>query len=147
MFSPKAREPAFKRVAMRFGITNRESRVTNVLGVIPARGGSKGIANKNLVPVCGRPLLAYTADAVRASRRLARVIVSTDDRAIADAARALDLEVPFLRPSDLAADATPMLPVLQHAVDAMNAAGFSADTVVLLQPTSPLRRGEHIDRA
>ena len=119
----------------------------NVLGVIPARGGSKGIAHKNLAMVAGRPLLAYTADAARTSRRLSRVIVSTDDPAIADAARALDLEVPFLRPPELAADTTPMLPVLQHAVDAISAAGFAADAVVLLQPTSPLRRAEHIDRA
>jgi CMP-N-acetylneuraminic acid synthetase len=118
-----------------------------VLGIIPARGGSKGIAHKNLAIVAGRPLLAYTADAARASRRLSRVIVSTDDPAIADAARALDLEVPFLRPSELARDATPMLPVVQHAIDAMSADGFAADAVVLLQPTSPLRRAEHIDRA
>jgi CMP-N-acetylneuraminic acid synthetase len=126
---------------------NRESRITNVLGVIPARGGSKGIAQKNLAIVAGRPLLAYTADAARASRRLSRVIVSTDDPAIADAARALDLDVPFFRPPELATDTTPMLPVVQHAVDAMSADGFAADAVVLLQPTSPLRRAEHIDRA
>jgi CMP-N-acetylneuraminic acid synthetase len=118
-----------------------------VLGVIPARGGSRGITHKNLAMVAGRPLLAYTADAARASRRLSRVIVSTDDPAIADTARALDLEVPFLRPPELAVDTTPMLPVLQHAIDAMSAAGFSADAVVLLQPTSPLRRAEHIDAA
>jgi CMP-N-acetylneuraminic acid synthetase len=126
---------------------NRESRITNVLGVIPARGGSKGIAHKNLAIVAGRPLLAYTADAARASRRLSRVIVSTDDPVIADAARALDLDVPFLRPPELASDTTPMLPVVLHAVDAMGAGGFVADAVVLLQPTSPLRRAEHIDRA
>jgi len=126
---------------------NRESHITSVLGVIPARGGSKGIAHKNLALVAGRPLLAYTADAARASRRLTRVIVSTDDPAIADAARALDLDVPFLRPPELATDTTPMLPVVQHAVDAMSANGFTADAVVLLQPTSPLRRAEHIDRA
>lgn len=126
---------------------NRESRLTSVLGVIPARGGSKGIARKNLAVVAGRPLLAYTADAARASRRLSRVIVSTDDPAIADAARALDLDVPFLRPPELATDTTPMLPVVQHAVDAMSADGFVPDAVVLLQPTSPLRRAEHIDGA
>ncbi len=119
----------------------------NVLGVVPARGGSKGIPNKNVTPVAGRPMLAYTADAVRASRRLTRAIVSTDDETIADVARGLGLDVPFLRPADLAADSTPMLPVLQHAVREMAAAGFAADAVVLLQPTSPLRRAEHIDRA
>jgi CMP-N-acetylneuraminic acid synthetase len=115
-----------------------------VLGVIPARGGSKGIARKNLAPLAGRPLLAYTADAVRASRRLARTIVSTEDPEIAAAAQAMSLEVPFLRPAALAADDTPMLPVVQHA---LQATGGGFDAVVLLQPTSPLRRGEHIDAA
>jgi CMP-N,N'-diacetyllegionaminic acid synthase len=118
-----------------------------VLGVIPARGGSKGIPNKNLALVGGRPLLAYTADAVKQSARLTRAIVSTDDEKIADAARSLGLDVPFMRPSSLAADDTPMLPVLQHAMHAMAADGFHADVIVLLQPTSPLRRGEHIDAA
>ena len=118
-----------------------------VLGVIPARGGSKGIPGKNLALVGGRPLLAYTADAVKQSARLTRAIVSTDDETIADSARSLGLEVPCLRPSLLAADDTPMLPVLQHALHAMAADGFHADVIVLLQPTSPLRRGEHIDAA
>jgi CMP-N,N'-diacetyllegionaminic acid synthase len=119
----------------------------NVLGVIPARGGSKGIPTKNLAPLCGRPLLAYTADAVNDSRKLTRTIVSTDDERIADCARSLGLDVPFIRPSSLAADDVPMLPVLQHAITAMRARGFETDMVVLLQPTSPLRRGQHIDAA
>jgi len=119
----------------------------NVLGVVPARGGSKAIPRKNLASIAGRPLLAYTVDAVRASRRLTRVVVSTEDAAIADAARALGLEVPFLRPVELASDDTPMLPVLQHASRALARDGFAADAVVLLQPTSPFRRAEHIDRA
>ena len=118
-----------------------------VLGVIPARGGSKGIPNKNLALVGGRPLLAYTADAVKQSTRLTRTIVSTDDERVADCARSLGLEVPFMRPSWLAADDTPMLPVLQHALETLKSEGFEADIVVLLQPTSPLRRGEHIDAA
>ena len=119
----------------------------NVLGVIPARGGSKGIPDKNLMLVGGRSLLAYTADAARGSTRLTRTIVSTDDERIAACARSLGLDVPFMRPSALAGDDVPMLPVLQHAVETMNAGGFTADVVVLLQPTSPLRRGEHIDAA
>ena len=119
----------------------------NVLAVIPARGGSKGIPRKTLADVAGRPLLAYTADAALAAKRLTWVIVSTDDPAIADAARQLGLEVPFMRPAALAADDSPMLPVLQHAVKAMRECGFTADVVVLLQPTSPLRRGEHVDAA
>jgi len=119
----------------------------NILGVIPARGGSKGISNKNLALLGGRPLLAYTADAVKESKLLTRTIVSTDDARIADCARSLGLDVPFMRPSVLAGDDVPMLPVVQHAVAALEADGFAADAVVLLQPTSPLRRGEHIDAA
>jgi CMP-N-acetylneuraminic acid synthetase len=121
--------------------------MANVLGIIPARGGSKGIPNKNLVPLCGRPLLAYTADAVKESARLTRTVVSTDNQRVADCATSLGLEVPFMRPSSLAGDEVPMLQVLQHAVEALEAEGFNADIVVLLQPTSPLRRGEHIDAA
>ncbi len=125
---------------------------TRVLAVVPARGGSKGIPGKNLVPLCGRPLLAYTADAIHESRHLgqpatARSIVSTDDTAIADAARTVGLEAPFLRPADLSGDDVPMLPVLQHAVESLRQDGFSPDMLVLLQPTSPLRRGAHIDAA
>ena len=120
--------------------------MTNVLGIIPARGGSKGIPNKNLAPLCGRPLLAYTADAAKASTKLTHTIVSTDDERIAACAKSLGLEV-LLRPSPLAADDTPMLPVLQHALTAMREQGFNADILVLLQPTSPLRRAEHIDTA
>ncbi len=119
----------------------------NVIGVVPARGGSKGIPRKNLITVAGRPLLAYTASAALASRRLTRVIVSTDDPAIADSARGLGLDVPFLRPPDLAGDEAPMLAVLQHAVAELKRQGTAADVIVLLQPTSPLRRAEHIDRA
>lgn len=121
--------------------------MANVLGIIPARGGSKGIPNKNLVALCGRPLLAYTGDAVKESARLTRTVVSTDDPRIAEYATSLGLEVPFMRPSSLAGDGVPMLPVLQHAVAALESEGFTTDIVVLLQPTSPLRRGEHIDAA
>jgi len=117
------------------------------LGLIPARGGSRGIARKNIALLGGRPLLAYTADAVRASRALSRTVVSTDDGEIAEAARALGLDVPFNRPQPLAADAAPMLPVMQHALNAMAELGFDAEAIVLLQPTSPFRRATHIDAA
>jgi CMP-N-acetylneuraminic acid synthetase len=121
--------------------------MAHILGVIPARGGSKGIPNKNLTLLGGRPLLAYTADAVTDSTLLTRTIVSTDDARIADCARSMGLDVPFMRPPALAGDDVPMLPVLQHALETLEADGFTADIVVLLQPTSPLRRGEHIDAA
>jgi CMP-N,N'-diacetyllegionaminic acid synthase len=110
----------------------------DVLGLIPARGGSKGIPRKNLAPVAGKPLLAWTIDAARAATELTRVVVSTDDDEIASAA---GVEV-LRRPAELAADETPMLDVVRHAV-----AELSPDVVVLLQPTSPLRRAEHIDAA
>jgi CMP-N-acetylneuraminic acid synthetase len=119
----------------------------NVLGVIPARGGSKGIPRKNLAPLAGRPLVAYSCDAALAAERLSRVLVSTDDPEIAEVCRAHGVEAPFTRPAELSADETPMVDVLRHAVSACAAQGWQADVVVLLQPTSPLRRPEHVDRA
>lgn len=95
----------------------------------------------------GRPLLAYTADAARASRRLARTIVSTDDPKIAEVAIACGLEVPFLRPPELALDMTPSIPVVQHAVRAVEQQGESYDAIFLLQPTNPLRNADDIDGA
>ena len=106
------------------------------LGIVPARGGSKGIPHKNLALLGGRPLLAYTADAVRGSRSLTRTVVSTDHQAIAAAAAECGLEVPLLRPAPLAADDTPMLPVVRHMLDALAASGFTPDAVVLLQPAT-----------
>lgn len=118
----------------------------NVLGVIPARGGSQSITRKNLVPLGGRPLIAYTCEAALAARRLDRVIISTDDAEIAGVAQALGAEVPFLRPEALAADTVPMIDVLRHAVRSLeDRDGYRADIVVLLQPTSPLRQARHID--
>jgi len=120
----------------------------DVLGVIPARGGSKGLPGKNLLPLAGRPLITYTCAAALASRHLTRVVVSTDDEEIAATARRAGVDVPFLRPAELAADETPILPVIQDTLHRLHArdAAFP-DIVVLLQPTSPLRRAEHIDAA
>jgi CMP-N,N'-diacetyllegionaminic acid synthase len=118
-----------------------------ILGVIPARGGSKGIPRKNLAPLGGRPLIAHTCDAARASRRLTRVVMSTDDEEVAVAARRLGVEVPFLRAASLAADDTPMLDVLLDLISTLERDGYRPDAVVLLQPTSPFRRAEHIDAA
>ena len=115
-------------------------------GLIPARGGSKAIPGKNVALLAGRPLLAYTADAARSSR-LERTVVSTDDPQVAAAARELGLDVPFMRPAQLAEDDTPMLPVVAHALDALMREGAAPDVIVLLQPTSPFRRAEHIDSA
>ena len=119
----------------------------NVLGLVPARGGSKGIPRKNLADLGGRPLIAWTIAAARASQALDRVVVSTDDAQIAAVARSLGAEVPFLRPADLADDRAPALAVMRHAVEALDAQGWRADTVVYLQPTSPFRTAAQIDAA
>lgn len=117
------------------------------MGLIPARGGSRGIPQKNLARLAGKPLLAWTCEAALASRTLSRCVLSTDDEEIAAAGRACGVEVPFLRPSELARDDTPAFPVIADALARLSAAGRPADVVVLLQPTSPLRRAEHIDAA
>ncbi len=119
-----------------------------VLGIITARGGSKGVPGKNLKLLAGKPLLAYTAEAARASRSLDQVILSTEDEAIAAAGRGLGCEVPFLRPAELSRDDTPHLPVIQHATAWMrDHAHYAPDAVVVLQPTSPLRTAADIDAA
>jgi len=119
----------------------------HVLGLVPARGGSKGIPGKNIRPLAGRTLLDYTADAAAASAVIDRLVLSTDDPRIAAEGERLGIEVPFLRPGYLAGDETPMLGVIEHAVDALESAGWSPEIVVLLQPTSPLRRPAHIRSA
>jgi CMP-N,N'-diacetyllegionaminic acid synthase len=116
-----------------------------VLGIVPARGGSKGIPGKNVRPLGGKPLLVHTAEAALAARLLSRVVLTTDDEEIAKVGRACGLEVPFLRPAELALDDTPTLPVLQHAVTELERAGDHFDAVCLLQPTSPFRRAGDID--
>ncbi len=118
-----------------------------VVGIVPARGGSRGLPGKHLRLVAGRPLIDWTFEAARSSRRLDRVVLSTDDEAIAAHARTLGVDVPFLRPAALAADETPMVDVLRHAVAELTAQGAPPDVVVLLQPTSPLRTAAHIDAA
>lgn len=119
-----------------------------ILGLIPARGGSRGIPRKNIAPIGGRPLLAYTCEAALGSRRLTRVVISTDDEEIAAVGRDCGAEVPFWRPPELAQAETPSLPVVLHALDWLSGhEAWEPDIVVLLQPTSPLRRARHIDEA
>ena len=116
------------------------------IGIVPARGGSKRLPRKNIRTIAGKPLLAWTAQAALASG-LSRVILSTDDVEIAQLGRSLGLDVPFLRPPAIAEDATPMLPVLAHLVEWLTIAGTALTSIVLLQPTSPLRLPRHIDEA
>lgn len=118
-----------------------------VLAIVPARGGSKGVPRKNLLPLAGQSLLKYARDAAGDAGRLDRTILSTDDDEIAAEGRKVGLEVPFKRPAELARDDTPMLDVIRHAVAWVESHGGTPAFVVLLQPTSPLRRGTHIDDA
>jgi CMP-N,N'-diacetyllegionaminic acid synthase len=120
----------------------------NILGLITARGGSKGIPHKNIAPLAGRPLLAYTCAAARASMQLSRVVLSTDDADIAAVGRAHGAQVPFMRPAALATDSASSIDVARHALDWLaQHEGWQADILVILQPTSPLRTARHIDEA
>jgi len=118
-----------------------------ILGIVTARGGSKGIPRKNIIPLLGKPLLAYTAEAALASKRLTRTVLSTEDEEIARMGQRYGLDLPFLRPAELARDDTPTIPVLQDVVSKLDARGESYDAVFILQPTNPLRRPEDIDGA
>jgi len=119
-----------------------------VLGIIPARGGSKAIPLKNMAKLAERPLLAYTCDAASTSKRLTRTVLTTDDSTIARLGRQYGIDVPFLRPKDLSQDETPMLPVLQHTLLSLQETeSYKPEVVVLLQPTSPLRLPRHIDES
>jgi len=116
-----------------------------VLGIIPARGGSKGIPRKNIKPLLGKPLIVYTIEAAKKSGVFDRLIITTDDSEIAEVAEVNGCEVPFLRPSELAKDDSLGLLALQHAVEwlEMNE-NYKSDYVMVLQPTSPLRQANHI---
>jgi CMP-N,N'-diacetyllegionaminic acid synthase len=116
-----------------------------VLAIIPARGGSKGIPRKNIRLLAGKPLLQYTAEAALSAESLTRVILSTEDQETAEVGRKCGLEVPFLRPSELAQDDTPTLPVVQYTLRILEETGEKYDAVCLLQPTSPFRTAKSID--
>ena len=116
-----------------------------VLGLITARGGSRGVPRKNIRLLCGKPLLQYTVESALAAHRLTRVILSTDDDEIAEVGQHCGLEVPFMRPVELATDSTPTLPVVQHALRWMEAHGECFDAICQLQPTNPLRPPGAID--
>ena len=118
-----------------------------ILALIPARGGSKGVPGKNIKELLGKPLIAYTVEQVNASFEIDRLILSTDDEAIANVAKKIGLEVPFIRPAELANDTAGSLAVVQHALDFVEAQGEKYDAVCLLQVTSPYRPDGCIDEA
>lgn len=114
----------------------------NVLCVIPARGGSKGLPNKNILPLNGKPLISYVIMAALNASLIDKVIVSTDSEDIANVARKYGAEIPFMRPKELAQDSTTLFPVLIHAMNFFDAQNWKADIIISLQPTSPLTSPE-----
>jgi CMP-N,N'-diacetyllegionaminic acid synthase len=128
-------------------LTMREQKAQRtVLGIVPARGGSKGIARKNIRLLDGKPLIAFTASAALKSAYLSRILLSTDDSEIAQIGKAAGLDVPFVRPAELALDSTPMIDVVLDAIRWVQNHGEEYDAICLLQPTSPLRSALTIDR-
>lgn len=118
----------------------------DVLAIIPARGGSKGIPRKNVKDLCGKPLIAWTIEAAHRSRHVTRTIVSTDDPEIAEAARHYGAEVPFLRPAEISQDLSTDVEFLLHALDFLKEKeAYEPDIILRLPPTSPLRTAAHID--
>jgi CMP-N,N'-diacetyllegionaminic acid synthase len=121
--------------------------IPEILGVIPARGGSKGVRRKNVRMLAGKPLIHYTVEAAQQSRVLSRIVVSTDDAKITSLCEGWDCEV-LQRPADLAQDDTPMVPVMQHVIHSLwDKQDYVAEITVILQPTAPLRQSVHIDEA
>lgn len=118
-----------------------------ILGIIPARGGSKGVPDKNIKILGDKPLIAYTISQALESNLVSKIIVSSDNDAIIETAIAFGAEVPFVRPEHLATDAASSIAVVQHAVAFLEAQGEFFDAVCLLQPTSPFREKGFIDKA
>lgn len=119
----------------------------SVVALIPARGGSKRLPGKNLAACGGRPLLEWAARSALDAATIDNALLSTEDETVAEAGRRFGLEVPFLRPPEIAADDTPMLPVMQHALAWAKEHLGPVEALVLLQPTSPLRTAAHVDEA
>lgn len=118
-----------------------------ILALIPARGGSKGIKNKNIIDLCGKPLISYTIDSAKGSKYIDEIIVSTDSEEIAEISRQYGACVPFLRPKELATDTSTTLDVVIHAIDFLTKKRDMFHTLILLQPTEPLRTSDDIDGA
>lgn len=117
------------------------------MAVIPARGGSKGIKNKNIIDLNGKPLIAYSVFAAKQSKYIDRVVVSTDSEKIAQVAEEHGADVPFLRPAELASDTAKTIDAILHCVKELKKRQDEYDVLVLLQPTQPLRTSQDIDRA
>lgn len=118
-----------------------------IIGLITARGGSKGIPGKNVKELNGKPLIAYTIEAARSSKYIDSVVITTDDEEIAAVSKAYGAEVPFRRPPELASDTSKSVDAVMHAVNYFKGKNEQYDALILLQPTSPLRTAEDIDGA
>lgn len=118
-----------------------------ILAIIPARGESKGVPHKNIIELCGKPLICYTITAGKNSKYIDYVMVSTDDDDIARISRDNGAEVPFLRPAELASDTAKTIDAILHAIQGLKEMGREFDSLVLLQPTEPLRTCDDIDAA
>lgn len=119
-----------------------------VLGLIPARGGSKGIKNKNVINLAGKPLIVYAIVALKKSKAVDKIVCTTDSELIAETAKKYGAEVPFLRPKELAQDFSPVYPALAHAVRKLEKLqNYKPDYIVMIQPTSPLVQPEQISAA
>ena len=118
-----------------------------ILGLIPARGGSKGVPNKNIKLLGGKPLINYTIEVGLACAEITKLVVSTDSPEIAKISKAAGAEVPFFRPAELATDTSPSIDTVIHAVEFFKKEGNQFDAVCLLQPTSPFRTAENVQKA
>lgn len=119
-----------------------------ILGLIPARGGSKGIPNKNIRKLCGIPLISYSINAAKKSKLISRIHVSTDDPKIASVAKKQGISVPFMRPKSISKDSSSNIEVIKHSLSQLkNKENFVPDIIVYLQPTSPLRTSAMIDQS
>ena len=120
----------------------------DIIAIVPARSKSKGIRNKNITTLNGKPLITYTFVAAKKSVHIKRIILTTDSKEYANIASNFGVESPFLRPSNLSGDNVPMLPVIRHTVEFLkNHENYTPEHIILLTPTCPLRSTQHIDEA
>ena len=119
----------------------------SVLAIIPARGGSKGLPGKNTKELCGKPLVSWPIQAAKESLFIDKIIVSTDDQKIAEIAQCEGIDVPFLRPAELASDESSTISVIEHIINRLSNQNETYDYCVLLEPTSPLTETSDIDKA
>ncbi len=118
-----------------------------ILALIPARGGSKGIPRKNIIDLCGKPLIAYSIEAARNSKYIDYVFVSTDDEEIANVAKKCGAQVPFMRPAEYATDTSKTSEAVNYSINKLQSMDMVFSDLIILQPTSPLRTAEDIDGA